>query len=72
MDFVFSDHALKRMERRGVLVEWVEQAIRLGHRNRVELEETHYIKRIFENANLELEVVVNPIDKIIITLWWNE
>jgi hypothetical protein len=60
------------MEQRDILSEWVEQTIRLGSKYESQEDEVHFTKKIFENNNNELEVVVNPINKIIVTVWWNE
>ena len=72
MDYEYSNHALKRMEQRDILPEWVTQTIRLGNKYTIQEDEIHFIKKIFENNNCELEVVLNPINNLIITVWWNE
>lgn len=72
MDLKYSSHVVVRMKEREIEPIWIEKTISDYSKKWPESkDEIHYIRLIFEASMRELEVVVNPIDKIIITAWWN-
>lgn len=59
----FTEHALDRMEKRGISEEWVRRAMDLPdfvEEKADEWDNTHYIKAIEEFGGRFLRVVVNP------------
>jgi len=64
----FSNHIIERMVEREILKEWIFDAIE-NHdmKHKIADDEIHYYKIIPPFCNKCLKVVVNPINKLIVT-----
>lgn len=70
--WIFSKHLIHRMEQRGILKSWMEETV-----DKPELEvtiaadEVHFYKRIESEGNKWLKVVVNPQNKVMVTVYFD-
>jgi len=66
--FIFSQHLETRLQERNLKREWVEDTLENpDSKEEVEVDETHFFKRILEAASRCLKVVLNPLTNIVIT-----
>jgi len=66
--FIFSQHLETRLQERNLKREWIEDTLENpDSKEEVEVDETHFFKRILEAASRCLKVVLNPLTNIVIT-----
>jgi hypothetical protein len=66
--YLYSGHAEKRIQERGLMKEWVEETIENPDiQKELGEDETHYFKRILALAGRWLKVVFNPIKHLVVT-----
>ncbi len=70
--YFFSNHLIERIKKRTLLESWVIVAVE-NYDQKVEISETevHYFKRIKNNVDKCLKVVVNPITNKIVTAYFD-
>jgi len=67
-ELIFSRHLMERMEQRNIKLIWILDTIRMPDKEEhIDDDEIHFFKIGEEFSNKCLKVVVNPVDKIIVT-----
>lgn len=71
-EYKFSKHLQERIEERKIKEKWIYDTISNPDRNiKIEDDEHHYFKKIVDFANRCLKVIVNPINKIVVTAFFD-
>ncbi|RLD78508.1 MAG: hypothetical protein DRJ10_10215 [Bacteroidetes bacterium] len=71
-EYKISKHLNKRIEERQIKEKWIYETIEQSDKSmEIANDEYHYFKKIVEFANRCLKVVVNPINKIVVTAFFD-
>lgn len=72
LNYLFSNHLIERIKKRNLLESWVIDTVE-NYDYKVEISEieVHYFKRIKNNGDKCLKVVLNPISNKIVTAYFD-
>ena len=71
-EYKFSKHLNDRIDERQIKEKWIYETIKNPCKDiKIADDEHHYFKKIIEFANKCLKVVVNPINKIVVTAFFD-